>query len=386
MQFNSEKNEWTVTGYTEAKHLLKGPVVQSGFGAKDQRDSLLVPSPSLPALDGDEHRDKRREVGKLFTPKASETYNEFIQLIVLEKLNAALNTDSKIFDYKHLATEIAHDVASEVVGLEHNPGLVDRYLHVAQHHDVKMGWSFETIRNAYDTMSSLFQFWVLDVRPAIKVNRNQSNHNLISYMLRAGYDSFTILIDTIAFGLAGVLTTRELMVSVLLECLRTHEYYELMRSDDFEARKRFVLEILRLNPVTAHLYREAYEDISISLPDAEYVVQAGQSLCFDIKAINRDPRVYPVNPDGIDITRDTSKMEWSMLAFGYAHHRCPGEHMAIIETDLLLHHLLQNTVTLVSEPYHSYQVESMTNEINNIFVEVELSSQMTQQKDDLLTV
>jgi cytochrome P450 len=66
-------------------------------------------------------------------------------------------------------------------------------------------------------------------------------------------------------------------------------------------------------------------------------VAQGSLLAIDIAAANVDPAVFGADADRLCPHREVPKgVSHQGLSFGDGHHRCPGEFLAIRETDVFL--------------------------------------------------
>ena len=374
--FKDEENIWQVQGYQEAKTLMKSLVTQAGFGTESLRDNPMIETP-IPALDGEEHRQRRSQVARFFTPQAAnQRYYEAIE----KHADYILNTleMGQPVDVREISTTLANDVVCEILGLQYSirDGLVDRFLEAANIGDIgSLSLSPRELAKMVRTFYQIIAFWLYDIRPSVKAHRQHDHHDLISYMLDRDASMFSIMMECIAYGLAGVLTTREFIQTVLMLCLQNPQYKAIMLSDDSDTRIRFLHEVLRLYPVTAHLTRRATEDLEIISDDKTIHISKGDLIRFNIGDINLDEREVGADTHNININRDfTSRIMWSMFAFGHGHHRCPGEYLAIVETDILLQKLLQYNIEVITYPEPHYNVPSANNGWINFMIRLQESA------------
>src|SRR5690606_23642953 len=76
---------WHITGYPEARELLTMNVTQAGFQAEDTLKTGIEFVRVVLLLDGEEHRQKRRQVAKFFTPnRISHDYQPLIDKVADE--------------------------------------------------------------------------------------------------------------------------------------------------------------------------------------------------------------------------------------------------------------------------------------------------------------
>ncbi|GAA1959137.1 cytochrome P450 [Amycolatopsis minnesotensis] len=98
--------------------------------------------------------------------------------------------------------------------------------------------------------------------------------------------------------------------------------------------RRMIEETLRLHSVTFLTQRA-----STAVTLGEVAIPAGAELVFSPNALHRDPTLHPgagrFDPGRLGSTREHARAG-SYLPFGIGAHRCPGEHLALTETVLML--------------------------------------------------
>lgn len=129
---------------------------------------------------------------------------------------------------------------------------------------------------------------------------------------------------------AGHETTAKASGSQLLFLDRNPEMRQLL-IDDPSQIAAFVNEALRMEGPVTGMSRTATCPRQI---DGQ-AIQTGDTVLMMFTAANRDDRVY-TDPDTFDISR----RERSHLGFGFGVHRCLGEHLAILELEIMLDEVL----------------------------------------------
>lgn len=110
-------------------------------------------------------------------------------------------------------------------------------------------------------------------------------------------------------------------------------------------------EILRVEPVVGHLFRRTLEPLTVQLPDGDMTIPAGELIDLHILHLNADPDVVGQEPGMVCPGRDTGRISPAVMGFGDGHHRCPGAHVALQETDIFLQRLLAlQELHLVQDP------------------------------------
>ena len=87
-------------------------------------------------------------------------------------------------------------------------------------------------------------------------------------------------------------------------------------------------ELMRYDSSLTLFVRYALEDVELR----GRTIKKGQLVALSLTGANRDPRVFPDDPDGLDIRRDTTEA----LSFGHGAHYCPGANIARVELRLML--------------------------------------------------
>ena len=175
--------------------------------------------------------------------------------------------------------------------------------------------------------------------------------DIVSLLTRANIDGEALTKDElIAFMfllvVAGIETTVHLLSKSLLT-LSTHaEVLERVRADA-SLIPRFIEEMLRYDPPTHNLYRQATGDVEV----AGVRIPAGTFVMVMLASANRDPDQFP-DPDRFDLDRP----QQGHVAFGQGPHFCLGAALARLEGRLALEILLSRfksfTITTNDIPWH----------------------------------
>lgn len=334
---------WLVRDYAAARAALRSQdTVQAGLGV-ETLDNLpaRIRRPVL-YRDGPEHREHRRRTARFFTPRrVDEAYRGLIDNLADRQLSR-LRHDGRA-DLAALGFGLAIGVVCSVVGLtESRPGLTHR---LERFFPEKFGapgfttvdglhWMWRQARN----WSSIF---LSDVRPAVRARRARRRDDLISHLLDEGCSSVEILGECITFAAAGMVTTREFITVSAWHLLTDQPLRERYRAAGEPERHAILHEILRLEPVVAHLLRRT--TATVDLPDGDggsVTVAPGQLIDIDIAATNTDPAVVGESPLTVCLSRSRTDATAPVLTFGDGAHKCPGATIAVVETDIFLSKLL----------------------------------------------
>jgi cytochrome P450 len=327
---------WHIHGYAEAKELLLADMRQAGFNADEVIKSGLDP---VLYQHGEPHRQQRAAIAKFFSPTTTHQKH----LAVIERLADEVIGDlvrAKRADLNELSVRMAASVAAAVVGLTPSPGLIRR-LDAMLHAPSAQKSFLQRVWQMVSGNSLRFSFWWSDVRPAIAARRRQPQEDVISYMLSKGKGDLPILAECVVYGAAGMATTQEFISVVLWHCLQRPEYKELMLTASQEARYEFLHEVLRLEPVIASIKRRALETTTLTSAGQTHTIPAGALINFHVYDINADARVLKQEPLQLQPQRELERgISRSLVSFGAGPHRCAGEFIALVETDVFLRRLL----------------------------------------------
>jgi cytochrome P450 len=343
------KGSWRVTGYAEARTVLMADTIQAGF----QADLVLrMPSQMVPPVlfqHGEAHRQQRSQSARYFSPAVTDERHVPRMERYAEEIVSGLER-SGTADLSALASRMAISVAADVVGLTNSPrdGMAAR-LDGMLHADLAFSLSPRRLVGYARMQLRVLEFYLRDVRPAIRARRRRPAEDVISHLLSNGRRDAEILAECITYGAAGMVTTQEFICVVTWQCLRRPELAAVMRSDDREARYRLLHELLRLDPVVGRLYRRTTDDLPLAaeadpgqVDPGPVTVRANELVELDVAAINADPSAAGDTPARIDPDRAIPRgIPRPVMGFGAGAHHCAGEFIALAETDVFVRRLLR---------------------------------------------
>ena len=207
---------WHVRGYAEARDLLKEDMIQDGFNAEDLRkagfDGVLY-------MSGEPHRQMRAAIAKYFSPTTVQNTHMAVIEKTADELMAKLKEQKQI-NLRVLSRDMATVIATAVIGLEPTKGLINRLdamLHSGPLPKNKILAALQNLRGNYLRFSFLFA----DVMPAIRRKRKNPTTDVISYMVSKNKKPLEIWVESIVYGAAGMATTQEFILVVMLHCMRS---------------------------------------------------------------------------------------------------------------------------------------------------------------------
>ena len=211
------------------------------------------------------------------------------------------------------------------------------------------------------------QFYVHDVRPAVKERRRQRRDDLMSQVIDKGYSDRAIMIECLTYATAGMITTREFIVMVSWYMFERPELRARFLAASEEEQYAILNEILRLEPVAGLVYRRVDEALDSS---TKGTVPAGAQFAIDMRAVNSDESVVGACPFEIDPGRANRQNQNStFMSFGDGAHRCPGWQVALQETRVFVDALLRVPgIHLQRAPDMSWNGPIMSYELRNAIV------------------
>ncbi|MCO1577921.1 cytochrome P450 [Crossiella sp. SN42] len=348
---------WSVRGLAEGRTVLRSTDTRQAGLAVERMDKL----PSglrRPVLyrDGPEHREHRRQTARFFTPRRVEQhYRPLMRRVVEEQLAVLRGAGSA--DLSRLSFQLALQVVAEVVGLTDSRPGIDRRLEAF----------FPAAPPGFLRLNlAWLRFHFGDVRPAVRARRRERRDDLISHLIDEGCRDSEILGECLTFAAAGMVTTREFINLAGWHLLADADLGQRYRTAAEPERLALLHELLRLEPVVSRLSRRTTAPIELT----GVTIPAGDLVDIEVSATNVDPAAVGDHPADIRPGRGLADGASPVaLAFGDGPHRCPGAHIAMLESDLFLHALLnQPGITLESGPTVAYRPEIAAYELRGLRV------------------
>jgi cytochrome P450 len=318
----SDKAARRVTGFKEAREILRDPALKQAGGGAEYFDTSDPDRAPVFFLDGPEHRKKRATIARYFTPKKITTrYNLIVERVLVEQF-ATLRAKGK-GQLDVMSFDMAVAVAADIVGLT-----VTNRAKMAKRLSMSLSAAFYHQHNylgrLYVSAKKLFNqidFYFNDVKPAIRDRRANPQDDILSHLIAVGCSDKTIMIECMTYAAAGMVTTREFIVMSAWHLFENADLRARFLSGDQDDQFAILLEILRLEPIAAFLYRgDGNEKFALCLRDA-----------------NLDEAAVGPCPHAIDPDRTTKmKANGSFLSFGDGAHHCPGWQVALHETRMFI--------------------------------------------------
>jgi cytochrome P450 len=335
-----------IRDFTAARAVLRSRhSVQAGFGADVVSTMPLLGNLPMVYQDGEVHHRQRRSTARLFTPAVVEARYR----LLMERQAAALAAElvrRKRLDVTELSTRMTVEVGCQVLGLTNSlirrglPGRVDRLLAMEV---AARGWRPGQLLKQLRMQRPAFSFFLLDVLPALLARRRRrGSGDLITHLLDQGRNWLEVYTECATFCVAAVVTTREFISLALWQLLDRPALAARYRAAGQRERLAILQEILRLEPVTGHLFRRPTADIPLDPAAPLRVAPRGALVVIHLHDVNADPAAVGSDPLLIRPARPLAgtAVPADVMSLGDGHHRCPGGSLALQEADVLLRRLL----------------------------------------------
>ncbi|WP_418277386.1 cytochrome P450 [Isoptericola jiangsuensis] len=350
---------WRIRSLEAARQVLRArhATTQAGFTAEAIPQGRLKHHPIL-VSDGPLHDEQRSKVARFFAPVVvAERYTAQMEECADRLLGRTPPGGRLTLD--ELALHYTVEVTAEVVGLTESsvPRMSRRLVSFFRQppFDITRRDLGRTPRQwmlaAWNGLLPVGRFFLADVRPAIRERRRQRREDVISHLIDEGYSDVDILVECVTYGTAGMVTTREFVTMAAWHLLRDDVLRERYLVAGEQERFAILHEVIRLEPVVGHLYRRAQEPISVSDGESSWTIEAGDLVDVCVRSTNADPQA--TDEDGLDLCPGRTLprgVNAAGLSFGDGAHRCPGQPLAILESDRLLTRLLARSPRVVREP------------------------------------
>ncbi|MCK2220282.1 cytochrome P450 [Actinomadura sp. ATCC 31491] len=331
---------WLVTRYAEQRALLADPRVSSdvrlpGYPLQAPRLAESV-GISFILMDDPEHHRLRRMVQAPFTVRRVEAMRPAVQRIVDDLIDGLLAGPKPVDLVEAFALPVPSLVICELLGVPY-----------ADHGFFQDNSKTVIRRDASPeerTAAGKRLFAYLDDLVGRKLA--EPADDLLSQLTARVRDGELTRQEAAQMGvlllIAGHETTANMIALGTLALLENPAQLALLRAggDDPELVAGAVEELLRyLNITHSGRRRVALADIEV---DGQ-VIRAGEGMIMANDVGNRDPRVFPGNPDELDLRRDDARRH---VAFGFGVHQCLGQPLARMELQVVYGTLYRRIPTL----------------------------------------
>lgn len=354
---------WRIGSLAAAKDVLlaRHETIQAGFTAEYIPRNAFRSHPIL-ISDGPQHDEQRRKVARFFAPRIVATrYGSLMETVVDKIMDEAKRTGSIAID--QVALYYTVEVTASIVGLTHAkvPALARRLEKFFRQPPLdrskpRLGrTNRQWMAAAANGLGPLVGLFFFDVLPAVRSRTKNPRQDVISHLIEQDSNLADILVECVTYGTAGMVTTREFITMACWHLLDNDELRQRYVAAEEDERLSILAEIIRLEPPVGHLYRRVTDNITVTDRDESYELSPGELVDLDIRQTNADPDAFADDPLQLCPDRERAKGAQDVgLSFGFGAHGCPGQPLALRETDALLHRLLSLNVTKRTEPTISW--------------------------------
>ncbi|MDO5618230.1 cytochrome P450 [Kocuria sp.] len=362
---------WHIRSLPLVREVLRAGALtkQSGFAVEVSMRSMPLKRWPVLYADGAEHREQRTKIARFFAPAVvNRDYRE----LVTQRADAFLTeyNDAAPRDLAQTTLNYSTQVAAQVIGLTASkPEALARRLvsffdlPAEMLTDRQVGWQrIKTKAGTVVAITKLTRFFLMDVLPAIRAHKRAltaaaaggppAPDDVISYLIREGYTDLEILMECLTYGAAGMVTTREFLQMATWHLLENVQLREQFLTGDSAQRQKILHEILRLEPVVGHLFRRVDSELRlVEESGVEHVIPAGARVQLYIRQANADASQLGDAALQLCPGRELPKgVRAEVMSFGDGAHRCPGNAIAMLESEIFLERLLERQVTVVGQP------------------------------------
>ncbi len=328
---------WAITKHADILEISRQPLRFSSVRGITLMPAGVVmpPSEMVVMLDPPRHGLVRRVANSRFTPRALRERRPEIDRIAVGILDDAIQDISGELDFvERVAAPFPLAVIAWVLGVpRENWELLFRWTNeVIGKDDPEYRQPGEapnaTRRRARRELRSFF-------RILIEQRRGDPQDDLVSELIRGEVDGAPLSEEQLVSYCellveAGNETTRNAISGGLLAFSENRVEWEKLR-DRPELIPDGVDEILRWVSPISHFTRTATEDSEVR----GVTIRAGQQVSLYFASANRDEEVFE-DPFAFRVDRRPNPH----LAFGFGEHFCMGAHLAWIEVEMIVRHLL----------------------------------------------
>lgn len=347
----------------EVLRIAGGDTLQAGFAAEVVRET--APMRNLPVLyaDGEPHKRQRAAIARYFAPATVTRRYQDLMVERAETLLARLDGGGEV-DLSDITLHFSAQVAAQVIGLTHGDPerMARRLVRFFDQPEELLAAPPRGLRRTVAFARSLpstarmWAFYAQDVRPAIRARRADPQQDVISHLVEHDYSGTEILMECLTYGAAGMVTTREFLQVTAWHLLRRPDLRADFLTADAAGRSTILHEVLRLEPVVGHLYRRTTTELVLTADGQEHRIPAGARLDLYVRSANADPEHVGSDPLALCPGRPLpSGVRAEVMSFGDGPHRCPGNAVAMTESDIFLQRLLSRDLQMVGEPYLEWE-------------------------------
>lgn len=296
-----------VRSFAAARAILRArhATAQAGFTAERIPQGWFRHRPIL-ISDGPAHDSQRRALARFFAPAViDDRYADDIASAAQAIVDEAVVAGRCRLDDAALLYTVG--VTARIVGLTEAPvpALASRLTAFFRQPPVDLAapnWGRtrrQWLQAAVNGLLPLAAFHLADVLPAIRAHRRTPSDDVISHLIDAGSSTADILVECVTYGTAGMVTTREFISFAAWRLLTDDRLRRDYLGAARDVRLALLEEIIRVEPIVAHLYRRAREDLTIDGDGQTTTIRTGDLVDIDVAAANVDPEAFGPDAEAV---------------------------------------------------------------------------------------
>ncbi|SMF43705.1 cytochrome P450 [Pseudobacteriovorax antillogorgiicola] len=355
--YYSEKDDiFYIAGYRQIQEVLKHSQISSNrvdaMASRLGAEQIKALEPMLSNLkrwviflDPPQHTPIRRTILRALQPRSVFDLKNRIQAIV-DDLITSVYDQANSFDFvQALAFPLPVIVISELLGADPK----DREIIKEWSDDIAGFFNGkvkpDAVRKTYAAIVGLEEYFE-DVWRKPRAPLSTNLLEALAMLREKGVSDKDIIANSIALIFAGHETTSNLIANGM-KCLMDHPQTLDLVVHDAKLIPSFLAEVLRFDAPVQRVTRVTTEPVVIE----GVKIPAGERVFCLLGAGNRDASIFQ-DPDRFDIFRN----EEPSLSFGVGIHLCPGNHLALLESQIFFETFFSHFQDLECEtPNPSYR-------------------------------
>jgi cytochrome P450 len=337
-------DHWLVTRYSDIATILADPATFSAANAQAPLGDLtpeaaeilragLRNTPVLSNFDPPGHSRVRRLLAPLFSPRRIAQLRPRIEQFTTELIDAFAGL-ARVDIVEALTFPLPALTLFRLLGFP--DGDVEQLKNWCGE-KLEINWGRPDPEYQLRATTKISRFWDYCER-YVEARKRDLGDDLTSDLLRqrendpGALDDREVASVVFALSFAGHETTTNLIGNALRHLLSRPESWQEIRREP-EAIAGAIHEVLRYDSSVIAWRRITTREVTIG----GTTVPAGARLMLALGAANHDPSVFP-EPDEFDIHRPNAKVQ---LSFGRGIHYCLGQHLARVESEIVIRQLSQ---------------------------------------------
>ncbi|MEV6099263.1 cytochrome P450 [Nocardia sp. NPDC051981] len=315
---------WLITRYADVRAVLSDPRFSSrrrGVTGNHRGSQEIPPPPPgwFIFMDAPEHSRLRKMLTGQFTVRRMRELAPAVERIVADHLDAMAGATGPVDLVQDFALPIPSLVICELLGVPYADRAEFQHNSAAL---LRLGAPAEEVAQAQLELNQLIH------RLAVQ-KRTELADDILSALVRDGDLTDEELAGIgVLLLVAGHETTANMIALSTLCLLRDPAQLALLRAEP-EHADAVVEELLRfLSVIQFGIRRTALADVEVG----GRLIPAGGTVVAHLPAANRDPELFPDDPESLDLLRPHRPH----VAFGFGIHQCIGQQLARLELRIAL--------------------------------------------------